>query len=129
MLSLTKVIAITEEFRRLCLEMENEDYPAINDRVNHIVTGVNLFRNDFGLGAERNITEHREMYDQFMDNIIQDESLSDHQKIVRYSNKIQGNLGLIGAQVEQRPQNVPKVDELTIGIIMLLGDINTRWYR
>ena len=129
MLSAIKVISITEEFRKLCLEFENEDYPAINDRINHIIVGVNLLRQDSGLGRQSNIVSYREEYDQFINRIVQDENLMDYQKIVRYSNKIQGNLGLIGAQLEQRPHNVPKVDELSIGIIILLGDISTRWYR
>ena len=129
MLSVTKVIAVTEEHRKLCLEIQNEDYPAINARINHIIVGVNLLRRDFGLGRERDITRHREEYDQFMNSVNQDENLIDYQKIIRYCSKIQGNLGLIGAQVEQRPQNIPKVDELTIGIILLLGDISNRWYR
>ena len=129
MLSVTKVIAVTEEHRKLCLEIQNEDYPAINARINHIIVGVNLLRRDFGLGRERDITRHREEYDQFMNSVNQDENLIDYQKINRYCSKIQGNLGLIGAQVEQRPQNIPKVDELTIGVILLLGDISNRWYR
>ena len=129
MLSAIKVISITEEFRKLCLEFENEDYPAINDRINHIIVGVNLLRQDSGLGRQSNIVSYREEYNEFINRVAQDENLMDYQKIVRYSNKIQGNLGLIGAQLEQRPHNVPKVDELSIGIIILLGDISTRWYR
>ena len=128
MLSAIKVISITEEFRKLCLEFENEDYPAINDRINHIIVGVNLLRQDSGLGRQSNIVSYREEYNEFINRVAQDENLMDYQKIVRYSNKIQGNLGLIGAQLEQRPHNVPKVDELSIGIIILLGDISTRWY-
>ena len=128
--SCTKVNMVIEEYRRLCLELENNNYPGVEERTNHVLTGVNLLRRDYvqNNGA-RNVIEYRQEYERFMNSILQNGELAEFQMIVRYSQKIQENLNCIKAQLSQRPHNVPEVDKLSIGIILLLGDINNRWYR
>lgn len=127
--NLTKVNMIINEYTRLWLEIQNEDYLAINDRINSVITGINLLRNDVEARGERNIREIREEYDQFMARLHENEVLGDQDKITRYSRKIQENLLVIRAQIGQRPHNVPKVNNLSMGIIILLGDMENRWYR
>ena len=120
---------IINEYTRLWLEIQNEDYLAINDRINSVITGINLLRNDVEARGERNIREIREEYDQFMARLHENEVLGDQDKITRYSRKIQENLLVIRAQIGQRPHNVPKVINLSMGIVILLGDMENRWYR
>lgn len=130
LISRTKVNRVIEEYRRLCLDFQNNNYPGVEERSNHVISGVNLLRHDYvqNNGA-RDITEYRQEYERFMTSIRQNEELAEFQKIVRYSRKIQENFNCIKAQLYQRPHNVPEVDKLSIGIILLLGDINNRWYR
>ena len=127
--SLTKVNMIIGEYTRLWTEIQNENYVAVNEKINSTTNGLNLLRNDLGVGGERNIATHREEYELFMTSVLEDESLGDQDMITRYSRKIQENLLGIKAQLKQRPHNLPKVDRLSIGIIILLGDIEVRWYR
>ena len=128
-ISLRKVSLIVEEYRRLCQDIESMNYPVVNERINHTINGLNLLRRDYAEdNGARNVTAFREEYQQFMNAILQNEELADYQKIVRYSRKIQGNLMVIKDQLKQRPHNVPLVDKLSVCIIILLGDIETRWY-
>ena len=129
-ISQRKVNLVQEEYRLLCLEIQNMDYPAINDRISHVISGINLLRCDYvGVHGESNISAYREEYEQFMNTIVQNGELADYQMIVRYSRKIQEDLQLIKDQIKQRPHNIPMVDKLSVGIILLLGDIDIRWYR
>ena len=91
---------------------------AVNEKINSTINGLNLLRNDLGVGGERNIATHREEYELFMTSVLEDESLGDQDMITRYSRKIQENLLGIRAQLRQRPHNLPKVDRLSIGIII-----------
>ena len=128
--SRTKVNMVIEEYSRLCLEFENNNYPGVEERINHVLTGVNLLRRDYvQKNGARNVIEYRQEYERFMNNILQNGELAEFQMIVRYSQRIQENLNTIKAQLSQQPHNVPEVDKLSIGIIILLGDINNRWYR
>ena len=129
-ISQRKVNLVQEEYRLLCLEIHNMDYPAVTDRISHVISGINLLRNDYvGVHGESNISSYREEYEQFMQTIVQNGELADYQMIVRYSRKIQDDLLLIKDQVKQKPHNIPMVDKLSVGIILLLGDIDIRWYR
>ena len=129
-ISQRKVNLVQEEYRLLCLEIQNMDYPAINDRISHVISGINLLRSDYvGVHGESNISAFREEYEQFMNTIVQNGELADYQMIVRYSRKIQEDLQLIKDQIKQRPHNISMVDKLSVGIILLLGDIDIRWYR
>ena len=94
------------------------------------MSGLNLLRLDYvGDHGERDITAFREEYQQFMDKIIQNNNLVGYYKVVRYLNKVHDNFVIIRDQLKQAPHNVPVVDRLSVGIILLLGDMNTRWYR
>ena len=95
-----------------------------------MISGINLLRCDYvGVHGESNISAYREEYELFMDTIVQNGELADYQMIVRYSRKIQEDLLLIKDQIKQKPHNIPMVDKLSVGIILLLGDIDIRWYR
>ena len=70
----------------------------------------------------------REEYQQFMEPIIQDNSLAPYYKVIRYLDKIQNNFKIMRDQLKQMPHNVSVMDNLSVGIILLLGDMETRWY-
>ena len=130
LISLTKVNLVMEECKRLRQDIQRRNYPAINERVNHAISGLNLLRRDYvGDHGEGDITLFRNEYQQFMDPIIQDNTLAGYHKVVRYLNKINEDFMKMKIQLKQRPHNVPMVDRLSVGIILLLGDLNTRWYR
>ena len=130
LISLTKVDLVMEECRRLRQDIQRRNYPAINERVNHAISGLNLLRSDYvGEHGEGDITFIRNEYQQFMNVIIQDNTLAGYYKVVRYLNKINDDFMTMKDQLKQRPHNVPMVDKLSVGIILLLGDLNTRWYR
>ena len=130
LISLTKVDLVMEECRRLRQDIQRRNYPAINERVNHAISGLNLLRSDYvGEHGEGDITLFRNEYQQFMNIIIQDNTLAGYYKVVRYLNKINDDFMTMKDQLKQRPHNVPMVDKLSVGITLLLGDLNTRWYR
>ena len=130
LISLTKVNLVMEECRRLRQDIQRRNYLAINERVNHAISGLNLIRRDYvGNHGEGDITAFRNEYQQFMNTIIQDNSLAGYYKVVRYLNKIHEDSMTMRDQLKQRPHNVPMVDKLSVGITLLLGDMNTRWYR
>ena len=130
LISLRKVNLVIEECRRLRQDIQRRNYPAINERVNHAISGLNLLRSDYvGDHGEGDITLFRNKYQQFMNIIIQDNTLAGYYKVVRYLNKINDDFMTMKDQLKQRPHNVPMVDKLSVGIILLLGDLNTRWYR
>ena len=130
LISLTKVNLVMEECRRLCQDIQRRNYLAINERVNHAISGLNLIRRDYvGDHGEGDITSFRNKYQRFMDPIIQDNNLAGYYKVVRYLNKIHDDFMTMKDQLKQRPHNVPMVDKLSVGITLLLGDKNTRWYR
>ena len=127
--NLTKVNMIIEEYSQLWREIQNMNFPAVNEKINRTISGLNLLNQDLKLEREANITELREEYDQFMSRILEDETLGDQDQITRYSRKIQENLLVIKAQLKQKPHNIPEVKKRINGIIILLGDLETRWYR
>ena len=43
----TKVDMVIEEYRRLCLELEDNNYPGVEERISHVLTGVYLLRCDY----------------------------------------------------------------------------------
>ena len=130
LISLTKVNLVMEECRRLRQDIQRRNYPAINERVNHAISGLNLLRRDYvGDHGEGDITSLRDKYQQFMDSIIQNNNLAGYYKAVRYLNKIHIDFMTMKDQLKQRPHNIPMVDKLSVGITLLLGDMNTRWYR
>ena len=130
LISLTKVNMVMKECRRLRQDIQRRNYPAINERVNHTISGLNLLRRDYvGDHGEGDITSFRDKYQQMMDPIIQDNNLAGYYKVVRYLNKIHNDFMTIKDQLKQRLHNVPIVDKLSVGITLLLGDLNTRWYR
>ena len=105
LISLTKVNMVMEECRRLRQDIQRRNYPAINERVNHAISGLNLLRRDYvGDHGERNINVFRNKYQQFMDPIIQDNNLVGYYKVVRYLNKIHDDFMTIKDQLKQRPQ-------------------------
>ena len=121
---------VMEEYRRLHQDIQRRNYPAINERVNHAISGLNLLRRDYvGDHGQGDITSLSDKYQQFMDPIIQDNNLAGYNKVVTYLNKIHDDFMTIKDQLKQRPHNVPMVDKLSVGITLLLGDMNTRWYR
>lgn len=130
LISLTKVNLVMEECRRLRQDIQRRNYPAINERVNHAISGLNLIRRDYvGDHGEGDITYFRNEYQQFMNTIIQDNILAGYYKVVRYLNKIHDDFMTMKDQLKQRPHNVPMVDKFSVGITLLLRDLNTRWYR
>ena len=130
LISLTKVNMVMEEYKRLRQDIQRRNYLAINDRVNHAISGMNLLRRDYvGDHGEGDITLFRNEYQHFMNTVIQDNNLAGYYKVVRYLNKIHDDFMTMKAQLKQRPHNVPMVDKLSVGITLLLGDMNTRWYR
>ena len=129
-ISQRKVDLVQEEFRRLRQDIHRRNYGAVNERISHTISGINLLRQDYvGNHGERDITSFREEYQQFMDPIIQNDNLVGYYKVIQYLNRIQDNFVSIKIQLKQAPHNVPVVDKLSVGIILLLGDMNTRWYR
>ena len=104
-------------------------FPAVNEKINSTINGLNLLRQDLANGGESNVLEEREEYDQFMARLHQNENLGDQEKITRYSRKIQENLLAIKTQLKQRPHNIPEVKKRINDIIILLADIEIRWYR
>ena len=111
LISLTKVNLVMEECRRLCQDIQRRNYLAINERVNHAISGLNLIRRDYvGNHGEGDITAFRNEYQQFMNIIIQDNSLAGYYKVVRYLNKIHDDFLTMRDQLKQRPHNVPIVD-------------------
>ena len=120
---------IIEEYTRLWLEIQNMHFPAVNEKINSTINGLNLLRQDLANGGESNILEEREEYDLFMARLHQNENLGDQEKNTRYSRKIQENLLVIKAQMRQRPHNTPEIKKRINGIIILLADIEIRWYR
>ena len=129
-ISQRKVDLVQEEFRRLRQDIRRRNYGAVNERISHTISGINLLRQDYvGNQGETDITSFREEYQQFMDPIIQNNDLVGYYKVIQYLNRIHDNFVNIKNQLKQAPHNVPVVDKLSVGIILLLGDMNTRWYR
>ena len=129
-ISQRKVDLVQEDFRRLRQDIRRRNYGAVNERISHTISGINLIRQDYvGNHGETDITAFREEYQQFMDPIIQNNDLVGYYKVIQYLNRIDDNFVSIKNQLKQAPHNVPVVDKLSVGIILLLGDMNTRWYR
>ena len=75
-ISLKKVNTVLEEYRLLCFEVQNINYPAINDRMSHIISAILFLHYDYvGKQGETDIPAQREEYEQFMNTVLKNEEL------------------------------------------------------
>ena len=62
-ISQRKVDLVKEEFGRLRQDIRRRNYGAVNERISHTMSGLNLLRLDYvGDHGERDITAFREEY-------------------------------------------------------------------
>ena len=88
-ISQRKVGLVQEEFRRLRQDIRRRNYGAVNERISHTISGINLLCQYYvGNHGETDITAFREEHQQFMDPIIQNNNLVRYYKVVRYLNMI-----------------------------------------